>query len=136
MWKAVLIAPAGAPLAIALWLVWRSIWISGFSELGNLSMGVLLIFLFGLPISYAAMLLVGLPVALTLRSRGRLTWPLACIGGVMFGAVIWAGYWQLSYQPRPLTLTIPAGALIGLVVGVIFSVIAKLPSRATNGAGS
>lgn len=101
----------------------------GFAGLRDLPATVLLVFLFGLPISYGAMLLLGVPYLLWLRSKGWLTWTFVCIGAVVLGATIWAGYWQLSLRPPPLTRTIPVGALIGLIVGVIFSVVAKLPKR-------
>jgi hypothetical protein len=129
IWKAALIAPLGVPLSITFSIVWESVAHLGLSGLRDVSIAILFVFLFGLPISYGIMLLLGLPYLFWLRSRGWLTWMFVCIGAVVLGAAMWAGYWQLSLSPPPLTRTIPAGALIGFVVGVIFSLVAKLPKR-------
>jgi len=129
LWKAALIAPLGVPLSITFAAAWESISNFGLSELRDLPAAMLLVFLFGLPISYGAMLLFGLPYLLWLRSKGWLTWVFVCMGAAVLGAAIWAGYWQLSLRPPSLTRTIPVGVLIGLVVGVIFSLVAKLPKR-------
>jgi len=129
IWKAALIAPLGVPLSIVFAAACESVSNLGFSGLADLSATVLLVFLFGLPISYGAMLLIGLPYVIWLRSRAWLTWAFVCIGAAVLGSVIWAGYWQLSLRPPSLARTVPAGALIGFVVGVIFSWVAKLPSR-------
>lgn len=127
--KAVLIAPFGVPLSITFAAAWEAVSNFGFSGLRDLPGTMLLVFLFGLPISYGAMLLVGLPYLMWLRSKGWLTWVAVCIGAAVLGSAIWAGYWQLSFRPPSLARTIPVGALIGLVVGVIFSLVAKLPRR-------
>lgn len=129
VWKATLIAPLGVPLSIIFAAAWDSVSNFGFSGLRDLSVTAMLVFLFGLPISYGAMLLLGLPYILWLRSKGWLTWMSVCIGAAALGAAIWTGYWQLSLRPPPFARTIPVGALIGLVVGVIFSLVAKLSKR-------
>lgn len=130
IWKATLIAPMGVPLAVTFAVAWEAVSNFGFSGLRDVPATMLLIFLFGLPISYGAMLLLGMPYLLWLRSRGRLTWLPVCLGAAALGAAIWAGYWQLSARPPSLARTVPVGALIGLFVGIIFSLIAKLPKRA------
>ena len=130
IWKAALIAPLGVPLSITLSIVLESVWHLGLSGLRDLPIVVLAVFLFGLPISYGVMLLLGVPYLMWLRSRGWLSWVFVCIGAAVLGSAIWAGYWQLSLSPPPLlTRSIPVGALIGLVVGAIFSLVAKLPRR-------
>ena len=129
IWKAALIAPLGVPLSITFVTAWEAVSNFGFSGLRDLPATMLLIFLFGLPISYGVMLLLGLPYLVWLRSKGWLTWVFVCIGAAVLGSAIWAGYWQLSLRPPSLARTIPVGALIGLVVAVIFSLIAKLPKR-------
>lgn len=129
IWKAALVAPLGVPLSITLSIVWDSVSQLGPAGLRDVPVAVLLVFLLGSPVSYAVMLLVGAPYLLWLRSRGWLTWCFVCTGAAVFGAAAWACYWQLSLSPPPLTRTIPSGALIGLVVGVIFSLVAKLPRR-------
>jgi hypothetical protein len=127
--KAVLIAPLGAPLSITFMAAWESVSLSGLSGLGDLPVAALLFFLFGLPVSYGAMLILGLPYLVWLRSNGCLTWSSTCVGAAILSSALWSGYWQLSLRRPSLTHTIPAGMLIGLVVGVIFSLIAGLPSR-------
>lgn len=129
IWKAALIAPLGVPLSITLAAAWEAVSNFGIPGLRDLPITMLFVFLFGLPISYGAMLLLGLPYLMWLRSRGWLTWVFVCIGAAVLGSVIWVGYWQLSLRPPSLASTIPAGAVIGLVVGIIFSLTAKLPKR-------
>lgn len=129
IWRAALIAPLGVPLSITVAAAWEAMSNFGLSGLRDMPVTMLFVFLFGLPISYGAMLLIGLPYLMWLRSKGWLTWVFACIGAAVLGSAIWAGYWQLSFRPPPLTRTIPVGALIGLVVGIIFSLVAKLPRR-------
>ena len=41
---------------------------------------VLLVFLFGLPVAYGAMLLFGVPYVLWLRAKGWLNWMFVCAG--------------------------------------------------------
>lgn len=130
IFKAALIAPLGAPLAITFAITLEAVSNFGFSGLRDVPATLLLVFLFGLPISYGAMLLLGLPYLMWLRSKGWLTWILVCFGAAVLGSAIWSGYWRLSLRPPSLMHTIPIGALIGLVVGVIFNLVAKLPRRA------
>ncbi|MCR6494845.1 hypothetical protein LJB71_00325 [Thermomonas sp. S9] len=127
IWKAALIAPLGVPLSITFAVAWEALSNFGVYGLRDLPVAMLFVFLFGLPISYGAMLLFGLPYLLWLRSRGWLTWAFVCIGAAVLGSAIWVGYWQLSLRPPSLARTIPVGAMIGLVVGIIFSLTAKLP---------
>lgn len=129
IWKPALVAPLGAPLAITFAMAWESVSNFGIPGLRDLPAAMLFVFLFGVPISYIAMLLLGLPYLMWLRSKGWLSWMSVCIGAVVLGSAIWAAAWGFGRQPKPLTDTIPIGALIGLAVGVIFSLVAKLPKR-------
>lgn len=126
IWKAVLVAPLGVPLSIAFLTTWESVWNFGFSGLRDFPITMLFVFLFGLPISYVIMLLLGLPYLLWLRSRGRLTWLSVCTGSAAIGSAVWAGYWRLSFHPPPLERTILVGLFIGVVVGAIFCLVAKI----------
>lgn len=126
-WKAALIAPWGVPMAISFSIVWEAVSDFGLSGLSDLPATILLVLLFGLPISYGVMLLLGLPYLMWLRSKGWLNWIFVCVGATVLGSAIWSGYWQLSLHPPSLMRTIPIGALAGLFVGVIFSLVAKLP---------
>lgn len=129
IWKPALVAPLGAPLAITLTMAWESVLNFGIFGLRDLPAAMLFVFLFGVPISYIAMLLLGLPYLMWLRSKGWLSWLSVCMGAAVLGSAIWAAAWGFGRQPQPLTHTIPIGALIGLVVGVIFSLVANLPKR-------
>jgi len=129
IWRAVLVAPLGAPLSISVVTVAETTLKTGLSGLGDLPMLTLFVFLFGLPFAYGVMLLLGLPYLIWLRSRGWLAWTSVCVGATVLGAVTWAGYWSLSLSPLPLISTVPAGGLIGFIVGVIFSALAELPKR-------
>lgn len=129
IWKPALIAPLGVPLAITLAMAWESVSNFGLPGLRDLPSAMFFVFLFGLPISYIAMLLLGLPYLMWLRSKGWLSWMSVCMGAAVLGSVIWAAAWGFGRQPQPLTRTIPIGALIGLVAGVIFSAVARLPRR-------
>lgn len=121
-----LVAPLGVPLSIAFVTTWESVWHFGFSELRDFPMTMLFVFLFGLPVSYGVMLLLGLPYLLWLRSRDRLTWLSVCTGSAVIGSAVWAGYWRLSFNPPPLERTILVGLFIGIVVGAIFCLVAEI----------
>ena len=118
--NAVLVAPVAAPLAIAAWVAWESVSLGGIDGLRDASIAALLIFAFGLPISYIVMLILGLPYVLWLRSRNLLTWVRVYAGATLLGAIVWSGYWQMSLRPTSLLETLPVGAVIGLLVGILF----------------
>ena len=122
--KAALVAPVAAPLAITLAATCEAVSVNGFAGLRDIPITALFLFGFGLPISYLAMLVLGLPYALWLRSRNRLTWLPVCTGAAVLGAAVWACYWQLSYRPPSLFNSLPIGAAIGLAVGVVFCWVA------------
>jgi hypothetical protein len=124
VWKAVAIAPAAAPLAITAGVAWDLVSVSGVEGLRDLPIAALFFFAVGLPISYFAMLILGLPYVLWLRSRNWLTWLPVYVGSAALGAVVWSGYWQMSLRPPRLPQTLALGAVIGLVVGVVFCWIA------------
>ena len=67
-----------------------------------------------------AMLALGLPYVLWLRSRKLLTWLPVYSGAAFLGSVVWAGYWQMSLSPPPLLKTLAVGAILGLLVGILF----------------
>jgi hypothetical protein len=124
VWKASIVAPIAAPLAITVATAWDLVLVSGFAGLRDIPLAAFLFFAFGLPISYAVMLVVGLPYVLWLRSNDRLTWIPVCTGSAALGSTVWAGYWQMSLRPPPLGPTLATGAVIGLVVGVVFCWVA------------
>ena len=123
--KAALIAPVAAPLAITVAMAWDSVSLSGMSGLRDMPIEALFFFAFGLPISYIAMLVLGLPYLLWLRSRNWLTWAAVYVGAAFLGAVVWTGYWQMSLRPPSLVKTLPVGSAIGLLVGILFCWVAR-----------
>ena len=122
--RAVLLAPIAAPLALTAWAAWESVSLGGVAGLSDVPIAALFLFGFGLPISYIAMLVAGLPYVLWLRSRNLLTWVPVYTGATLLGAVVWSGYWQLSLRPPSLLKTLPIGAAIGLLVGIVFCWVA------------
>lgn len=127
IWRPALIAPLGAPLSITLVMAWEAVSNFGLLGLRDLPASILFVFLFGLPISYIAMLLFGMPYLLWLRSKGWLSWVSVCLGAAVLGSAIWAAAWGFGRHPQLLMRTVPVGAIVGLVVGIIFSAVAKLP---------
>ena len=125
IWKAVLVAPVAAPLAITAWAAWQSVSVSGITGLSDVPIAALFFFTFGLPISYIAMLVIGLPYVLWLRSRNLLTWLPVYAGAALLGAIVWCGYWQMSLRPPSILKTLPVGAAIGLLVGILFCWVAR-----------
>ena len=124
IWKAILVSPVAVPLVLTAWVAWESISISGIAGLRDVPIAALFLFAFGLPISYIAMLVLGLPYLLWLRSRNWLTWIPVYTGATLLGAAVWAGYWQMSMHPPSLLKALPVGAGIGLVVGIVFCWVA------------
>ena len=110
-------------------MAWEAVSNFGLPGLRDLPVAMVFIFTFGLPISYIAMLLLGVPYLRWLHSRGWLSWGPVCLGAAVLGSAIWAAAWGFGRQPQPLMRTIPVGALIGLVVAAIFCLVAKLPKR-------
>jgi hypothetical protein len=125
IWKAALVAPVAAPLAITAWAAWESISVNGIAGLGDVPIAALLFFVAGLPISYIIMAVLGLPYLFWLRARNLLTWIPVYAGGSLLGALVWSGYWQMSLRPPSLLATLPVGALIGLLVGILFCWVAR-----------
>jgi hypothetical protein len=125
VWKAALIAPVAAPLAITAAAAWEAVTLGGIAGLLDVPIAALFFFAFGLPIAYMAMLVLGLPYVLWLRSRGWLTWAPVYAGSALLGAAVWAGYWQLSIRPPSPIKTLPVGAVIGVLVGIVFCWVAR-----------
>jgi hypothetical protein len=125
LWRAALIAPISAPLAISAVFVWELVTNSQVSQPQDVFVAVGFVFAFGLPISYAAMLLLGMPYIIWLRSINRLRGILVCAGSLTIGAAVWTAYLQLSVPPSSVLETAPVGAIIGLLVGIIFCQVAR-----------
>ena len=129
VWKAVLVAPIAAPFAVTAAAAWEVVAVSGLPGLRDVPLAALFFFAFGLPISYAAMLVFGLPYVLWLRASDRLTWAYVCVGAIVLGSLTWTSHWQLSYHPPSAPKSIAIGAAIGLLVGVVFCLVLGLTGR-------
>lgn len=125
VWKAALVAPVAAPLALTAWAAWESVSVSGIAGLSDVPIAALFFFAFGLPISYIAMLVIGVPYVLWLRSRNLLSWLPIYSAATVLGAIVWSGYWQMSLRPHLLLKTLPVGAVVGLLVGILFCWVAR-----------
>jgi hypothetical protein len=106
-------------------MAWESVSVNGIAGLRDVPIAALFFFAFGLPISYVAMLVLGLPYVLWLRSHNWLTWVPVYVGSALLGSAIWTGYWQMSLRPPSLLKTLPVGAVIGLLVGILFCWVAR-----------
>jgi len=130
IWKAALVAPIGVPLAITLWIVWAATTSLGLAGLRKVCVVTAYVFIYALPVAYGVMLLLGMPIVLLFRAKGWLAWTTVCIGAAVLGAAIWFGCWQWALsEPKSPAWTLFDGALIGLFVGIMFSMVAELPKR-------
>ena len=136
IWKAVVVAPWAAPMVLSLGAAWQLFSVGGADDLAGLPLVAFFFFLFGVPISYGAMLVLGLPYLLWLRSRGWLSWLTVCMGSIAIGCITWVGYWHFSLRPPPILESVAIGAGVGLAVGVAFSLVAGLTMRSSGPARS
>ena len=81
-----LVTPWAVPLAFVLWSIFAVLFTEGVSGLKDWPV-LLGFFVFALPVTYAAMLIIGPPYVLWLRVRGALTFPFVCIGAVLAAIV-------------------------------------------------
>jgi hypothetical protein len=134
--KAVLVAPISAPLAVTGAMAWEAVAVSGVAGFRDVPLAALIVFAFGLPISYAAMLVFGLPYVLWLRAGNRLNWIYVCIGAAVLGSVTWTSCWHFGYRPPSVPKSLAIGAAIGLLVGVVFCWVAGLKIRSRQASQS
>lgn len=128
IWFAVLVAPWAGPTALVLF---SSLWLlltEGASALRDwpVAFGY---FVFGLPVTYAATLLFGLPYVLWLRARGTLTFLLVSFGAALAGGFL--PFFRLFFQPHqpPEVLVVVAAVALGLISGVSFCIAAGITVR-------
>ena len=87
-----------------------------------------------IPVSLAAMLCIGLPYALWLRSRGSLNAISICAGSMVIGVGVFSLLtWTLTWDNRlPGLLQMGLGAGQGLAAGIAFSLAAGLTIRSSR----
>jgi hypothetical protein len=129
IWFAVLVTPWAVPLAFVLWSTLGILFTEGSSGLKDW----LVLFAFiaiALPVTYAAMLLLGLPYVLLLRACGVLTFPLVCIGAIFASVVVLPVFaWLTGPHIPPSGLSILLSAALGLLSGAVFCVAAGITFR-------
>lgn len=115
-----------APFAVMIWQAASSL-LTG----GVLSLSAGPIFLIGSPISVLATWLLGLPLVLYLRRQNSLNAFTVSGGGIVLGAIVFVMLlWPVSLSaPTHMLQQALAGGLLGLLVAVIFCLLANIPFR-------
>ena len=129
--KKVVFATLAAPLAapIAFFLVGIVFSIREIDDLSDLYRSFVLVFLFALPLSYGAMIFLGIPYYLTLKKFERDNNIALVGGGVVLGATIFLAFISMmkgnfsyiSSSPQNLALSLFIGAASGALVAVCFA---------------
>jgi hypothetical protein len=117
LWIGVLLASMAQPLCMLLFLLLSSNHTASVID-------IVLVVAVSFPISLLAMLMLGLPYVLWLRSLNRLNSLLICAGSMAIGAIsIVLLRWILSWDLRPPELAqFLVGAGVGLTAGIAFCV--------------
>lgn len=136
-WLGVLLAPWAAPIGLlALW--WGMEVLFDGRQLRRLAMleEAAYVFAVGLPVAYAGMLILGLPLALFLRRRGRLSSLTLAVGALPLGAlalllVLWLIDARVSFSV-PCVLGAGCAAVVALAFGFICGIPWRRPPGAEN----
>jgi hypothetical protein len=121
IWLGFLIAPLAAPLAFIVVLAAYDAASGGIEDIIRFLKGTVIFFIIGVPISYGAMLVLGLPYVLWLKRLGRFTSNYICLGAIVSGAITFTAYWAGGRNlPQPLVYYSLLGSLLGLVSGLVF----------------
>jgi len=92
-------------------------------------------YLFGIPVGYIALGLLGWPLIALLRRQHRLSAVYVCLGAGIIGAVAFAAFVTvIGTHPNPGAvftsgLAITGGLIAGVLAGLIFCLIAGVPWR-------
>ncbi|HWG86738.1 MAG TPA: hypothetical protein VN679_03070 [Candidatus Acidoferrales bacterium] len=129
IWFAVLVTPWAVPLIFVLWSVFAVLFTEGTAALKDWSV-LFAFFVFVLAVTYAIMLVFGLPYVLCLKALGALTFPLVCIGA-MFVPVIAIPVlgWLTGPHIPPSGASILFSGALGLLSGLVFCIAAGITFR-------
>jgi hypothetical protein len=136
VWVAFLVTPLAAVLALlvcaAVWLIARGESIG--TTLKGATHASFFFALFGIPTAYVIEFAVGVPLYIALRERDALVrWRIVTIAtalGAVVMPLVWRGFWGGGVEWGSLVI----GAVMGVVVGVVFASLAGMrsQSRTTN----
>lgn len=129
LWLGLLLAPWAAPVALAL-MAGVSDRLDGGSRSGSAAVEVLAFALaLGLPLAYAATALLGLPLVLWLRARGRLTSGLVLLAAAPLGSMaLVLGLAAFGFK-LGFVAQIGIGASLGVAVALAFCLLSGVPWR-------
>ncbi|MDW2981166.1 MAG: hypothetical protein WBG81_17035 [Rhodanobacter sp.] len=129
IWFAVLVTPWAVPLTFVLWSVFAVLFKEGTGGLKDWPV-LFAFFVVVLAVTYAAMLIFGLPYVLCLKALGVLTFPLVCSGAVLAAiiAIPFFGWLTGPHIPPSGASILLCGAL-GLLSGLVFCIAAGITFR-------
>jgi hypothetical protein len=129
LWLGALLAPCVAPFALA----WLAVMVDGGSaSQGDAAFFEVLAFalVFGLPLAYAATWLLGLPVAVWLRRRGRLGTLLLVLVAAPLGSLSLLAAFAVFGAKLAFVAQVGIGALLGATVALVFCLVCGIPWHA------
>ena len=128
LWLGVLLAPWSAPFALT---AAAGLWSALDATTSMRFVQALEMFAFaaafGLPIAYAAMLVLGLPCALWLRRKGRLSTRALCLAAVPLGVLALPVGLHVLGARFAMAAQVGVGALVGLAVALAFGLVCGIP---------
>ena len=120
-----LVAPLGGPPALLLYQLISDSISQGRIGLHYLPAILLIYLVFGVPVAYISMAVLGLPYVTWLSRTGRLTWLSVCVGAAALGTFAFpTALWLLSKTSQPSFESMIGGGFAGLVCGGLFCVVA------------
>jgi len=107
----------------------------GLEDISGFLAGVIVFFIYGVPISYGAMLVLGLPYVLWLKRSKRFTMRNISLGAIVAGTVTFTAFWTFGHNlPQPLVFYSFAGSLLGFASGLAFVAVVGPNKRVKNDA--
>ena len=121
-WLGVAVAPWAAPVALLIAGVTGMLATDGARGASDWQFAAGILLSIGLPISYLAMGVLGVPYLIWLQRVGRFTWAYICAGGVGIGAVAFPVALHFVTGASSPELAFP-GAGFGLLSGLAFCAV-------------